>query len=95
MVFAEEIPGRGRRPMKPLVLIVEDEAALVTLLHYNLEKEGFRVASAGDGEEALLRSTRSCPTSSCSTGCCRSVSGIEVCRRLRRRTRPRNCRSSC
>ena len=41
--------------MKPLVLIVEDEAPLVTLLRYNLEKEGFAVCSAGDGEEALLQ----------------------------------------
>ena len=41
--------------MKPMVLIVEDEAPLVTLLRYNLEKEGFAVCSAGDGEEALLQ----------------------------------------
>ncbi|MGH6928448.1 MAG: DNA-binding response regulator, partial [Dongiaceae bacterium] len=40
--------------MNPLVLVVEDETALVTLLRYNLEREGFRVAAAGDGEEALL-----------------------------------------
>jgi two-component system phosphate regulon response regulator PhoB len=30
--------------VKPLVLVVEDEAPLVTLLRYNLEKEGFAVA---------------------------------------------------
>ena len=40
--------------MKPLVMIVEDEDALVTLLRYNLEKEGYRSASAGDGEEARV-----------------------------------------
>ena len=39
--------------MKPHVLIVEDEAALVELLRYNLEQSGFRVGVAGDGEEAL------------------------------------------
>ncbi len=39
----------------PLVLVVEDEAALVTLLRYNLEREGFRVAEARDGEEAMLQ----------------------------------------
>ena len=38
----------------PLILVVEDEAALVTLLRYNLEREGFRVAEARDGEEAML-----------------------------------------
>ena len=41
--------------MRPLVLVVEDEPALVTLLRYNLEREGFAVSEAHDGEEALLR----------------------------------------
>ena len=35
--------------MKPTVLIVEDEASLVTLLRYNLEREGFQVLDARDG----------------------------------------------
>jgi two-component system phosphate regulon response regulator PhoB len=30
--------------MKPMIMVVEDEAALVTVLRYNLEKEGYRVA---------------------------------------------------
>ena len=29
--------------MKPLILIVEDEAPIVTLLRYNLEREGYSV----------------------------------------------------
>ena len=40
---------------KPYVLVVEDEAALATMLRYNLEKQGFRVEEAGDGQEALTR----------------------------------------
>ena len=40
---------------KPVVLIVEDEAPLVMLLRYNLEKEGFQVCEAADGEEALVQ----------------------------------------
>src|SRR6478735_3099545 len=40
--------------MKPSVLVAEDESALVTLLRYNLEREGYRVIEARDGEEALL-----------------------------------------
>src|ERR1700741_5453670 len=40
---------------KPLVLVVEDEAALATMLRYNLEKQGFRVEEAADGQEALTR----------------------------------------
>ena len=40
--------------LKPSVLIVEDEAALVELLSYNLEKNGFTTSIARDGEEAIL-----------------------------------------
>ena len=39
--------------MIPQVLVVEDEDALSALLHYNLDKEGYAVTVAGDGEEAL------------------------------------------
>ena len=56
---------------KPLVLVVEDEAPLVTLLRYNLEKEGFQVCEAGDGEEGSSKSTNANPISSFSIGCCR------------------------
>ena len=36
--------------MTPKILVVEDEDALATLLHYNLEKEGYEVGLAPDGE---------------------------------------------
>ena len=36
---------------KPLVLVVEDEAAIATMLRYNLEKFGFRVDEAADGQD--------------------------------------------
>ena len=39
--------------LKTKILIVEDEVAIVTLLRYNLEKEGFQVIATGDGEEAV------------------------------------------
>ena len=41
------------RSMTPLVLVVEDEAALQQLLAYNLERAGFAVEQAYDGDEAL------------------------------------------
>ena len=41
--------------MTPYVLVVEDEDALATLLQYNLEKEGYDVSLAADGEEALTQ----------------------------------------
>ncbi|HZS83200.1 MAG TPA: phosphate regulon transcriptional regulator PhoB [Stellaceae bacterium] len=70
--------------MKPLVLIVEDEAALVTMLRYNLEKEGFAVCEAGDGEEALLQIAERKPDLVLLDWMLPLVSGIEVCRRIRR-----------
>ena len=42
------------RRMKPTVMIVEDEEALLTLLQYNLDKEGYNVVTVADGEEAVL-----------------------------------------
>jgi two-component system, OmpR family, phosphate regulon response regulator PhoB len=70
--------------MKPLVLIVEDEAPLVTMLRYNLEREGFAVDEAADGEEALLRIAERRPDAVLLDWMLPLVSGLEVCRRLRR-----------
>ena len=69
---------------KPLVLIVEDEAPIVTLLRYNLEKEGFEVCSAGDGEEALVQIAERKPDILLLDWMLPHVSGIEVCRQIRR-----------
>jgi len=70
--------------MKPRVLIVEDEAPLVTMLRYNLEREGFAVDEANDGEEALLRIAEHRPDAVLLDWMLPLVSGLEVCRRIRR-----------
>ncbi|MCC7273546.1 MAG: phosphate regulon transcriptional regulator PhoB [Alphaproteobacteria bacterium] len=70
--------------MKPLVLVVEDEVPLLTLLRYNLEKEGFRVAEARDGEEALVAVKDLEPDLVLLDWMLPLVSGIEVCRQIRR-----------
>ena len=70
--------------MKPLVLVVEDETALITLLRYNLEREGFRVAEARDGEEALVLCQEEKPDIVLLDWMLPHLSGIEVCRRMRR-----------
>jgi two-component system phosphate regulon response regulator PhoB len=70
---------------KPTVLVVEDEAPLLTLLRYNLEKQGFRVDEACDGEEALLRVAEGRPDLVLLDWMLPALSGIEVCRQLRRR----------
>ena len=41
--------------MQPYILVMEDEDALATLLQYNLEKEGYDVVIASDGEEGLVQ----------------------------------------
>lgn len=69
---------------KPLVLVVEDEAPLVTLLRYNLEREGFQVCEAGDGEEAMVQIAERRPDLVLLDWMLPLVSGIEVCRRIRR-----------
>lgn len=70
---------------KPTILIVEDEAPLVTLLRYNLEKQDFNVEDAGDGSEALARIGESAPDLVLLDWMLPTMSGIEVCRQLRRR----------
>ena len=75
----------GSGPAKPTILVVEDEAPLLTLLRYNLEKQGFRVDEAGDGEEALLRVAEGRPDLVLLDWMLPALSGIEVCRQLRRR----------
>jgi two-component system, OmpR family, phosphate regulon response regulator PhoB len=69
---------------KPLVLIVEDEIDLITLLQYNLEKEGFRTINATDGQEALLLAQEQRPSLILLDWMLPVISGIEVCRQLRR-----------
>jgi len=70
--------------IRPRVLVVEDESDLVVMLRYNLEKEGFTVAATGDGEEALLLVEEQAPDIILLDWMVPMVSGIEVCRRLRR-----------
>ena len=67
--------------MKPYILVVEDEAALLTLLRYNLEKGGFEVGEAVDGEEALLMVDERRPDLMVLDWMLPTLSGIEVCRR--------------
>ena len=76
--------------VKPSVLIAEDESALVTLLRYNLEREGYRVLEAKDGEEALLVAAEEKPDLVLLDWMLPQLSGIEVCRRLRTRMETRN-----
>ena len=74
---------------KPYILIVEDEAPLVTLLRDTLEKQGFVVEDVGDGGEALTRITETPPDLLLLDWMLPTMSGVELCRQLRRRSATR------
>ena len=76
--------------MKMHILLIEDEAALVELVRYNLEKEGFRVSAANDGEEGLALLNESKPDLLVLDWMLPHVSGIEICRQIRRKTELRD-----
>jgi two-component system phosphate regulon response regulator PhoB len=69
--------------METSVLIVEDEAAIVTMLRYNLEREGFRVYTTGDGEEAVTMVKEYKPDIVVLDWMLPSMTGIEVCKQIR------------
>ena len=75
--------------MTPHILVVEDEAALVELLRYNLEEEGFRVSDAADGEAALAAVAEDKPDLIVLDLMLPLISGLEICRQLRRRPETR------
>ena len=74
---------------QPVVLVVEDEHAQREVLSYNLEAEGFRVAKAINGEEALLLLEEEAPDLVVLDWMLPNVSGIEVCRRIKLRPETR------
>jgi two-component system, OmpR family, phosphate regulon response regulator PhoB len=76
--------------MRPYILVAEDEDALSTLLNYNLEKEGYEVALASSGDDALVMIDERLPDLLVCDWMMPQVSGIEVCRRLRSQPATRN-----
>jgi two-component system phosphate regulon response regulator PhoB len=70
---------------QPRVLVVEDESAQREILAYNLEAEGFRVARAETGDEALVLVDEERPDIIVLDWMLPGVSGIEICRRLKAR----------
>lgn len=70
--------------MDKKILLVEDEKTLAKALKFNLEKEGFRVETAFDGEEALSSFLRDKPDLVILDLMLPKIDGFEVCRRLRR-----------
>ena len=69
------------------ILVVDDEPTLVATLKYNLERESFRVREAADGEAALEAARSGRPDLIVLDLMLPGLSGLEVCRILRKETR--------
>ena len=70
---------------KPVMLLVEDDRALAELVTWHFEREGFEVVRTADGDEALILADERVPDVVVLDWMIEGVSGIEVCRRLRRK----------
>jgi len=68
---------------RPHALVVDDEPPLVRLVSAYLEREGFSVSSAADGEEALRLARERRPDVVILDLMLPGIDGIEVCRRIR------------
>ena len=67
------------------LLLVEDDRALAELVTFHFDRAGWAVTRTGDGEEALILAEEVRPDLILLDWMIEGVSGIEVCRRLRRR----------
>jgi two-component system phosphate regulon response regulator PhoB len=86
----DQMMSRNKSDHIPHILVVEDESAVVTLLRYNLERAGYHVDVAMDGQEALLAVEDLVPDLILLDWMLPEVSGIEVCRQLRAKPASRN-----
>ena len=74
---------------KDLVLIIEDEADILELVRYNLERDGFRVAGASSGEDGFQAALEKRPCLIILDVMLPGIQGLEVCRLLRGRSETR------
>jgi len=69
---------------KPLLLIVEDEQDIVKMLEYNLQKEGYRTASVGDGTDVVQTALHEHPDLILLDLMLPGMDGFSVCQELRK-----------
>ena len=72
------------------LLLVEDDRPLADLVTFHFERAGYAVTRTGDGEEALILADEVKPDVILLDWMIEGISGIEVCRRLRRRPQSAN-----
>src|SRR5437764_9623733 len=84
-------PRKVAAPMaKPRVLLIEDERGLTDVLTYNLQRDGFEVTVAHDGQEGLRKAQMSLPDLIILDLMLPKLGGLEVCRELRAGDRTRS-----
>ena len=76
--------------MSAHILLIEDDQNLTELVRYNLEQEGFKVTCEADGEDGLLTAIEEAPDLILLDWMLPNLSGIEICRRLRRENITKN-----
>ena len=72
------------------LLLVEDDRQLAELVRFHFDRAGYAVTRTGDGEEALILAEEVRPDLIILDWMIEGISGIEVCRRLRRRQQTSN-----
>jgi two-component system phosphate regulon response regulator PhoB len=68
------------------VLLIEDDRDIVELVRYNLEREGFQVASAMDGASGLAQIRKTPPDILLLDLMLPKLSGLDICKEIRRDT---------
>ena len=66
-----------------LVMVIEDEEAIATLLSYNLEKEGYKVIVVNNGLNAISEIERNTPSVILLDWMLPEISGVEICKLIR------------
>ena len=76
-------------PTAPVILVFEDEPAQMELISYNLKAQGFQIVEAECGEDGLLYLQETLPDLIILDWMLPGVSGIEVCRQIKRQKHTR------
>jgi len=72
------------------IFIVEDEKPIITLLQYNLEKEGYKVNFSETGEEGIQGIKKNVPDLVILDWMLPDFSGIEVCKQIKKNNKLKN-----
>ena len=75
---------------KKTILVVEDDKSLLPLITYNIEKNGYRVKSATNGEDALLLLKEEIPSLAIFDWMIPEPNGLQLCKILRRKQETSN-----